>query len=101
MPSAVEVSCLGVHHRMATLVVIQDLLLLMESRSSSTRKLSLAVLRAILAYGNGHQRKTHGSAIAAVLRLTRLDGDASVRSSAFDTVAEYLGEEKKTQNKSK
>lgn len=64
----------------------------MDSRSSATRKLSLAVLRTILTHGRGQHRGAQIPALAAVLRLSRLDGDASVRSSAFDIVAEYLGE---------
>lgn len=68
----------------------------MESPSSATRKLSLAVLRAILTHGQGQNRAAQDPALAAVLRLSRLDGDASVRSSAFDIVAECLGEKKPT-----
>eukprot|EP00752_Nemacystus_decipiens_P014731 g13119.t2 len=77
------------------LVFAEDLLALAESGSSSARKLSLAVLEAVLERGRGKASSEGGApdpALAAVLRFARSDGDATVRCSAFDTVAGYVGQ---------
>lgn len=78
-----------------SLALRQDLLALAESRSSSARKLSLAVLVAVLALGRGKDARgaaTPDPALSAVLWFARSDGDATVRCSAFDSVAGYIGE---------
>ncbi|CAN0241355.1 unnamed protein product, partial [Ectocarpus fasciculatus] len=78
------------------LVFAKDLLVLTESRSTPARKMSLAILAAILEYGREVGPQCEGAildpALAAVLRLARCDGDATVRSSAFDSVAKFIGE---------
>lgn len=67
--------------------------MLAESRASSARKLSLAVLVVVLKHDREGQSRgtTPGPALAAVLRFARSDGDATVRCSAFDSIAEYIG----------
>ncbi|CAM9335263.1 unnamed protein product, partial [Ectocarpus sp. 8 AP-2014] len=78
------------------LVFAKDLLALTESSSSPARKMSLAILAAVLEHGRDLGAQCGGTildpALAAVLRLARSDGDATVRSSAFDIVAEFIGE---------
>lgn len=74
----------------------QDLLVLAVSRSSSARKLHLAVLRAILGQnGDGGCPGTQKPALAEVLRCARSDGDANIRCAALDCVGEYLGKRMK------
>ncbi|CAB1117270.1 unnamed protein product [Ectocarpus sp. CCAP 1310/34] len=74
----------------------QDLLALTESSSSPARKMSLAVLAAILEHGRELGAQCGGTildpALAALLRLARSDGDATVRSSAFDSIAKFIGQ---------
>lgn len=67
--------------------------MLAESRSSSARKLSLTVLAAVLKHDRGFKGRgtTPDPTLAAVLRFARSDGDATVRCSAFDSIAEYIG----------
>lgn len=76
---------------MSVVDVRQDLLVLADSRSSQARKLSLAVLGVILTHA-GECQELLGPVFAALLRFSRLDGDATVRCGAFDCIAEYLGE---------
>ncbi|CAN0042510.1 unnamed protein product [Ectocarpus sp. 6 AP-2014] len=78
------------------LVFAKDLLVLTESSSNPARKMSLAILASILGHGRELGAQCGGTildpALAAVLRMSRSDGDATVRSSAFDSVAKFLGE---------
>lgn len=61
--------------------------------------MSLAILAAILEHGREVGPQCGGTildpALGAVLRLARSDGDATVRSSAFDSVAKFIGEKSK------
>lgn len=73
------------------IVRCKDLLILVESRSPSARKLSITVLSAVL----GHERMEESSeqcpALAAMLGLARSDGDATVRCAAFDALTGFIG----------
>lgn len=73
--------------------------MLAESRLSAARKLSLAVLVLVLKYdwGEQNQRLNPDPTLAAVLRFAQSDGDATVRCSAFDSIAEYIGRVRKEQ----
>lgn len=68
--------------------------MLLESRSTSTRKLCLSVLGTILEHGGGKgcHHDIRGPALAAVLRCARSDSDATVRSAAIDCVTAHIGQ---------
>lgn len=76
----------------ALLIVSQDLLPLLESKSGATRKMCLSVLAVILEHGGSVCRGTSGPSLAALLHCARSDSEATVRCAAFNCVAEYLGE---------
>lgn len=73
---------------LSMLNVPQDLLVLLDSRSSAARKLCLSVLAVVLEHGGDCCR---GPSLASLLKCARSDGDATVRCVAFSCAAEYLG----------